>query len=99
MAWLFIDATDTAQSPEIAKALEEFCITAQEADPQWTIEDLKSAVENEALHFAHTLVESRYANWKADIIPVEVDKRLKSWQADKNRERIKNLLAEKLFLL
>jgi hypothetical protein len=101
MAWLFIDPTDYARKSEIAKGLEEFCITAQEAEPKWTIEDLKGAVENEALHFAATLVKSGYATWKAELDVAAVEQRLLEWQTDKNRERIHNLFKnkEKIFLL
>lgn len=95
MAWLYIDPTDTAQASEIAKELEEFCITAQEAEPKWAIEDLKSAVEKESLHFADTLVKSGYATWKADLDVGEVEQQLHSWATDKNRERIRNLFSRK----
>jgi len=100
MAWLFIDPTDVAQSSEIAKGLEEFCITAQAAEPKWTIEDLKGAVENEALHFADTLVKSGYGTWKVGLDLTGAEQRLLNWQTDKNRERIQNLLnkKEKIFL-
>jgi hypothetical protein len=101
LAWQFIDPTEHAQSTEIAKALEEFCITAQEADPQWAVEDMKVAADNEGLHFADTLVKSGYATWKEGLSPAKVAERLRAWEADKNRERIKNLFGRKndLFLL
>ena len=96
MAWLYIDPTDSAQNSEIAKELEEFCFTALEAEPgKWTIEDLKGAVENESLHYADTLVKNGYAIWKKELSIAAVEQRLLNWQADKNKERIGNLLNNK----
>jgi hypothetical protein len=96
MAWLYIDPTQHAQTPELAKALEEFCNMAQEAEPgKWTVEDLKVVVENQSLHFAATLVKGGYATWKAGLSLDLVNQKLRDWESDKNRERIKNLLDDK----
>jgi hypothetical protein len=95
MAWRYIDPTPIAQSSEVAKALEEFIITAQEAEPEWAEADIKAAVEEIALHFADTLVKSGYAKWKTGLNTQEVKERLARFQAGKNRERVNNLLGKK----
>jgi hypothetical protein len=93
MVWLYADPTENAHSADIAEGMEQFCISAQAAEPdKWTVEDLKGAVENQSLHFADTLVKGGYATWKDGIDTGAVELRLRRWQTDSNRVRIENLL-------
>ena len=99
MMWLYLDRTEESHTPEIAKGLEEFCITAQSLKPEWTVADLKDAVENESLSGAKLLVTSGHATWKREVKLAEVEKKLLLWQSHKNRERIHQLFGmKKMFL-
>jgi hypothetical protein len=95
MAWLVIDPTDAAHTPEIAKGMQEFGLAAQEAEPEWTNEAIKEAVDNESLVLADKIVNGGYATWKIGLDTGKVKKKLADWQTNKNRERIGNLFGKK----
>jgi hypothetical protein len=71
---------------------------AQELDPTWKIEDIKFAVEREALQLANMLVGDGHATWKSDFDPNGVAQALKEWQSDKNRARIQKMFGNHSFL-
>lgn len=92
MTWAFIDPTESAHSPQIAKGLHEFGLLAQALDPGWTSDAIKSAVENEALEFAEELVRAGRATWKAGLDSERVRMAIEGWRSEKNVERVKKLM-------
>ncbi len=94
MVWEFIEPTESAHTPEIAKGLHEFGLLAQALNPELTPDTIKSAVENEALEFAEELVKSGRATWKSDLDLERVRKAIGSWRTEKNVERVKKITGE-----
>jgi hypothetical protein len=92
LVWEFIDPTDSAYSVQIAKGLHEFGILAQALNPDWTEEAIRKAVENESLQFAEELVNSGRAKWKNDFDLEKVRHEIRSWQAEKNVEKVKKMM-------
>lgn len=92
MAWEFIDPTEMAHSPQIAKGLHGFGLLAQALNPECTPETIKSAVENEALEFAEELVNAGRAAWKAGLDPERVRQANNGWRTEKNLERVKRMM-------
>jgi hypothetical protein len=95
VAWEFIDPTDDAFTPKIGLGLNEFGLLAQALNPDWTDEHIKTSVENESLQFAEKLVENNIATWKKDCDAEKVRSVIKSWQAEKNIERVKIMMGVK----
>src|SRR5271170_7005021 len=94
MVWLFIDPTERAHTPEIAKGLEEFAILSMALDPKQTPDLTNHAVNNDALMFADKLVRNGYATWKPGWNIDEVKKTLHNWQTAINDNRITNILGK-----
>src|SRR5258708_5907410 len=94
IVWEFIDPTESTCTPEIAKGLHEFGFLAQALNPEWNPEDVKTAVEKEALEFADELVKSGRAKWKKDFDLDKVREAIGRWQAEKNIERVKKIMGE-----
>jgi len=95
MAWIRLDPTPEGETSGIANGLEEFCATAIAVEPTWAIKEIGTAVRNNSLAFAETLVEKGYANWKPNVNLKDVEKTLNSWRTDSNRDRIQNLLSKR----
>lgn len=95
MMWLYIDPTERAHTPEIAKGMEDLWTIVQILDPEWTLADLKGAVENEAKFAARVLAENGQAAWKDGLPIAEIDEQVRRWESNRNRERIQNLLGKK----
>jgi hypothetical protein len=95
MMWLYIDPTGLLATPELAKGMEDLWTIVQILDPEWTLADLKGAVENEAKFAAQILVENGHAAWKDGLPIVEINEQVRRWESNRNRERIQNLLDEK----
>jgi hypothetical protein len=94
IVWEFIDPTESAYTPEIAKGLHEFGLLAQALNPEWTPDIVKTVVEKEALEFAEELVNSGKARWKKDFDLDRVRKALSGWRTEKNVERVKKIMGE-----
>ena len=95
MAWLFVDPTDKANSVEMAKELEEFCLLAQAITPERALSVHKETVEREALSLAKELVENGAATWKSDLDLEKVKQELHGWQTEKNAVRINKIFGKK----
>lgn len=98
MLWEFIEPTERANPPALAKSLETFAFLAKKVNPQWTDENIKSAVQNEALEFAEELVSRGSARWKSGFDPARVRKVIAEWQVDKTSERAKKILGHARWL-
>jgi sensor domain CHASE-containing protein len=94
MVWLFINPTERAHTPEIAKGLEEFAVLSQALDPKQTADLTNHAMNNEALTFAEKLVKNGYATWKDGWNMEELKKTLHNWQTAINDVRMTNILGE-----
>lgn len=94
IVWEFIEPTESAHTPEIAKGLHEFGLLAQALNPELTPDAMKSAVENEALEFAEELVKSGRATWKSGLDLERVQKAIGSWRAEKLVERAKKITGQ-----
>jgi hypothetical protein len=94
LVWEFIDPTESAYTPEIAKGLHEFGFLAQALNPEWTADAIKTAVEKEALEFAEELVNGGRATWKKDFDLEKVRKAIGDWRGEKNVERAKKIVGE-----
>jgi hypothetical protein len=94
LVWEFIDPTESAYTPEIAKGLHKFGLLAQALNPEWTADAIKTAVEKEALEFAEELVNGGRATWKKDFDLEKVHKAIGGWRAEKNVDRAKKIVGE-----
>jgi hypothetical protein len=92
LVWEFIEPTEAAYTPEVAKGLHEFGLLAQAVNSELTPDAIKSAVEKEALEFAEELVKSGKAIWKSDFDAQKVRHAIDSWRAEKNIERVKKIM-------
>lgn len=94
MVWEFIEPTESAHTPEIAKGLHEFGLLAQALNSELTADAIKSAVEKEALKFAEELVGSGRATWKSGIDLGKAQTAIESWRTQTNAERVKKIICE-----
>lgn len=94
LVWLFIEPTEHAYPPEIARGFEEFAVVSQALNPKHTPELTKYAVENETLMFAEKLVNGGLAKWKAGWNEQEVKKTIHNWQTAINANRMDNILGK-----
>ena len=92
MTWMFVDATGTGYPVEIAKQLHEFQLLYEALAPGVDPEDLRIAVENEALEFAEELVNKQVAVWKSGFDIEKVKSKIASWKADKGKEEVRKLI-------
>jgi hypothetical protein len=87
MVWLFVDPTNLAQSPEIAKGLEEFYVLSASLDPGQTDEHTNDVVNNEALVYAEKLVDGGYATWKPGWDREKLSQTIHDWKQPLNAIR------------
>jgi hypothetical protein len=84
MVWLFVDPTELAHTPEIAKGLEEFNLISAALDPKWTPDLTQSVVNNEALVFAEKLVSEGYATWKPGWDMEKLKQTIHNWHGPRD---------------
>ncbi len=95
LVWEFIDPTESAYSPQIAKGLHVFGFLSQELNPKVSHEAIKESVEKESLQFAEELVNSGRAQWQKDLDSEKVRHEIKSWQAAKNVAKVNQMIGDK----
>jgi hypothetical protein len=94
LVWQFVEPLGSAQSPEIAKGLEEFAVISQALSPEHTADLTKHAVENETLVFAKKLVDGGYAKFRPSYDEAKIKEAIQNWQKSINANRMTEILGQ-----